>query len=432
MWILLFTLTSASSSGTALTWSEAVAAADDSPGAIAAVAGARALQDAAGRIAPVDGVRAELQPGAQFRPFDAITSPAAQLVVEGTSGAGALLGSRRESAREEAAVLAAEAAALRLQRRLLLSDAWCDRRAAELAEAAAHEALATARALQTRLERLQGEPAAGLVMALEDVIAARALAAEAALAVLDAEAARLEAGLRLGRLLGRDGEVSTGGGLPTPSQLTSSLSPDGPERPDGPEVARAEAAVVAAKAALLHHERESWPTVGLGVQAQIDDASTGFAYGRLSLSLPRVDGDPRGRAELLARVHLAEAELIELRRARAERLSTAHHEVEHQQHTLQLVEEGLVPAAIARREVAEKRHALGAGEVFEVMAAARAEHEARRRAALAGVGFARAVVTLALLDPGHLDAGPDGTADHKGHAGHHDDDVITSPMQEPR
>jgi outer membrane protein TolC len=201
-------------------------------------------------------------------------------------------------------------------------------------------------------------------------------------------------------------------------------------------VARAEAAVIAAKAALLAHERELWPTVGLGVQAQIDDASTGFAYGRLSLSLPRVDGDPRGRAELVARVHLAEAELIELRRARAERLSTAHHEVEHQQHTLQLVEEALVPAAIARREVAEKRHALGAGEVFELVAAARAEHEAGRRAALARVGVARARVTLALLDPGHLDAhGPDGTADHEGHAGHHDDDaVIPSPVQpqEPR
>jgi hypothetical protein len=86
--------------------------------------------------------------------------------------------------------------------------------------------------------------------------------------------------------------------------------------------------------------------------------------------------------------------------------------------------------------VAEKRHALGAGEVFELVAAARAEHEAGRRAALARVGVARARVTLALLDPGHLDAhGPDGTADHEGHAGHHDDDaVIPSPVQpqEPR
>jgi hypothetical protein len=87
-----------------------------------------------------------------------------------------------------------------------------------------------------------------------------------------------------------------------------------PASPEGPGVARAAAAVAAARAALLAHERELWPTVGLGMQVQIDDARTGFAYGRLSISLPRVDGDPRGRAELLARLQFAEAELIEQRR----------------------------------------------------------------------------------------------------------------------
>jgi len=437
MWVqvMLFTLAASSPAPApvdAVTWADTLGTAEDAPGAVAARAGARAFADAAARVAPLDGLRAELQPGAQFRPFDAVTSPAGQLVLEGTTGAGALLGSRRDQARSDAAVLDAEAAAQRLGRRLQLSDAWCDRRAAELAEAAARKALDDARALQERLERLQREPAAGLVLAVDDVIAVRALAAEAALAVLDAEAARLEAGLRLGRLLGRPGEVAATGPLPSPAQLlsssSSSLSPSS-DGADGPELARAQAAVVAAKAALLAFERELWPTVGLGVQAQVDDASTGFAYGRVSLTLPRVDGDPRGRAELLARVHLAEAELEELRRARVEHLATAHHEVEHQQHTLQLVEEGLVPAAVARREVAEKRLALGAGEVFELVAAARTEREARRRAALAQVGVARARVTLALLDPGHLDGGDD----HEGHAGHHDDDVITPvPLQEPR
>jgi hypothetical protein len=412
-----------------VSWVEAVGAAERMPGGIAADAGAHALRDAAARMGPLDALRAELQPGAQFHPFNALTSPAGQLVIEATSGSAVLFGSRAAHARSAADVLGADADALRLQRRVELSEAWCDRHAAELSEAAARVALDDARALLGRLERLHEQPAAGLLFTVDDLVAVRALVAEAALAVLDAEAARLEAGLRLGRHIGVAHEVKTAGPLPDAREVPAR---DEPHASEGPEVARAEATLVAARAALVAFERELGPTVGLGMQAQLDDGDTGFAYGRVTVSLPRVDGDPRGRAELVAIVQLAEAALIEQRRARTERLSIAHHEVEHQHHTLSLVEEGLLPVVIERRRIAEKRHALGAAELFELVAATRAEHEARRRLALARVELARARVTLAMLDPAHLD--DPGPAGHESHAGHHDDDVLPSGagMKEPR
>ncbi len=414
------TMTTTTAVPTSVSWAAAIDAADSVPASLAASASAGALRDAAGRMAPLDAIRAELQPGTQFHPFDALTSPAGQMVVEATAGSAVLFGTRQEHARSAADVLQADASVVRQQRRLQLSDAWCDRRAAELAEAAAHEALDDARTLLNRLERLQPLPAAGLVVSIDDIVAVRALATEKALAVLDAEAARLESGLRLGRLVGVASELATSGPLPHPGELPADDEPDPRE---GPEVARAHAAVVAARAALVAFERELGPTLGVGIQAQLDDGDTGFAYGRVSVSVPRLDGDPRARAELLARIHLAEAELIELRRARSERLSLARHEVEHQAHTVSLVDNGLVPAALERRRIAEKRHALGAADIFEVVTAARAEHEARRRGLLARVELARAHMTLSLLDPGPLDdAGPQG---HEGHAGHHDADGVS-------
>jgi hypothetical protein len=133
------TMTTTATDATSVSWAMAVAAADDVPAGLAATASAQALRDAAGRMAPLDAVRAELQPGTQFHPFDALTSPAGQMVIEATAGSAVLFGTRQEHARSAADVLQADASVVRQQRRLQLHEAWCDRRAAELAEVAARQ-----------------------------------------------------------------------------------------------------------------------------------------------------------------------------------------------------------------------------------------------------------------------------------------------------
>ena len=244
MWltIVLSTLLGATSS---VTFAEALAV--DAPAAVAADHSARAFADGAAGLRPIDALHFEVQPGGQFQPTTrAWTSPALQLVAEATVSWAGVSGARRGTVTSEGDVAVADAAVVRHLRRLAVAAAWCECRAAERDEAAAAEVVVDAVAVAASLQRISET---GAVTA-DDIGEANAWVADARLQALDAEALRLEAALRLGRLLGTGGAVTTNGPLPEPAELVVA----GLDGRFDVEVVRAERVVVALRAGLHEHE----------------------------------------------------------------------------------------------------------------------------------------------------------------------------------
>jgi len=406
MWLAVLSMVAATTTApTAATMTmslaEAVLAADGAPMVAAARSSAEGLADAARRASLLDTVRFEVQPGGQFDPLaGAWVSPSGQLALEGTLSLAGVTGARRAVAAATAGVVAADSAAHRQDRRLAIVRAWFLRRAAEVDEAAVARAAADAVVVQTTVKRL----AATNVVSADDIAEADAFVAEAGLLMLDAEAVRLEAGLHLGRLVGVDVEVATD----SATDGAATLPPDalGSTRVDL-AVAHAEEAVQQARATLHEHDLRQQPALGIGLAAQVDDPSAGFVYGRLSLTLPSLDGDVVGRAGIAWRLRTAEAELEEQRRLHQERLALVVHEVEHQQAARVLITERLLPALRERRRLAERRQALGDGVVFEVVRATRAENDAVRKHGQATVQEQLALTMLRLLSDSSTDASTD-------------------------
>lgn len=389
MWltIVLSTLLGATSS---VTFAEALAV--DAPAAVAADHSARAFADGAAGLRPIDALHFEVQPGGQFQPTTrAWTSPALQLVAEATVSWAGVSGARRGTVTSEGDVAVADAAVVRHLRRLAVAAAWCECRAAERDEAAAAEVVVDAVAVAASLQRISET---GAVTA-DDIGEANAWVADARLQALDAEALRLEAALRLGRLLGTGGAVTTNGPLPEPAELVVA----GLDGRFDVEVVRAERVVVALRAGLHEHELRQLPTAAVAVTSQIDDPTTGFVYGRLGITLPNLDGDVVGRATATGHLRRAEAELQEQQRAQVERLAAAVHEVEHQSEARALIDEQLLPALRERRRLAERRQAMGDGVVFELVRAARSVHDATRRSMRAEVQQRHAAIALHLQAP---------------------------------
>lgn len=378
---------------TATTVSYPVALSTTAPDVLAATAAADAIGAGARRFRPIDGARVELQPGGQFDPSARqFTSPAAQLVVEGRVSLLGLGGGQRALGEARAEEARASSSAAQQQHQLLVTRAWFARRAAELDEKAAAAAVVDATAVRDRLVRLTATGSVGA----DDVAEADAFVAELVLLAHDAEARRLEAGLTLARLLGADDEVGTAGELPVVEDVLA-VAPSSARR--DLEVAQSEARLVAQRQQLSEHDLRQAPSLGVALASQIDDARTGFVYGRLALELPSLDGDVAGRAALLAERHRAEAELALARRRHREAVVVAHHEVTHQRESVALLEERLLPALRERRRLAQRRQELGSGSVFELVTALRAEVTAARRAAIAVVVAREAEIVVALIAP---------------------------------
>lgn len=401
---------------TTMSLAEAVLAADVAPMVAAARSSAEGLADAARRASVLDTVRFEVQPGGQFDPLaGAWVSPSGQLALEGTLSLAGVTGARRAVAAATAGVVAADSAAHRQDRRLAIVRAWFLRRAAEVDEAAVARASADAVVVQATVKRL----AATNVVSADDIAEADAFVAEAGLLMLDAEAVRLETGLHLGRLVGVDEEVATDGATTLPPDAIGSTRVD-------LAVAHAEEAVQQARATLHEHDLRQQPALGIGLAAQVDDPTAGFVYGRLSLTLPSLDGDVVGRAGIAWRLRTAEAELEEQRRLHQERIALVVHEVEHQQAARVLITERLLPALRERRRLAERRQALGDGVVFEVVRATRAENDAVRKHGQATVQEELARTMLRLLSDASTDAASHQSIDVTHHHDAEDIDAATA------
>jgi outer membrane protein TolC len=347
----------------ALSLTEALDRAANQPRALARAESAEAWETAADAVLPLPAVLLEALPGARLTP-----AGVANAAVQGTLAVPLPLadpaGARRALARAAAASARSEAGLLLFEAEAAVIGAWFDRRAAEARLVQADEALVAAR---SDAAAVQTAVTAGAADAA-DVAEHRAFVAEMVLFHLDAEGACFDAGLRLGRAVGIASEVGTSG--PLPATLASRLPPH--------ELA-AQAAVASAEAAAVMAKNATVPVIDVGVSAQIDDPDTSFAFARLGLTLPALDGDPVGRTAARAARTNAQADAEQARRTREVLVRGLMHELVHTEEVLDITAHELVPAARDRLRLAEQRRALGDGSIREVLRARRGVIEAVAR-----------------------------------------------------
>jgi outer membrane protein TolC len=345
--------------------SEVRARALDAPALHAAAAGIEQRRAAVDQIAGLGGVlapSAEVLPGLRAAP-GGVQNPAVQAAFTVPFVLADLTGARRNVARAEVARTEAEFLRDRFdveQRAIVL---WFQRAQSEARLRRTDEALTTAAAERAAVD---AAVAAGRDNAV-DVVDFDAWLADLQAAHLDAEGAAFEAGLALGRLLGLDIEV----GITSDAGVTASTALD-------------DAAVAAARATTASSEalstitQAAWlPTFGVGIAAQIDDPNTGFAYLRLSATLPSLDGNPADRAALADATGRARAAEDETRRDRATRRARVLHETEHAAEKFTLIRDVGQPAAERRLALLEAQLRFGDGSIRDVLRARRAVIDAR-------------------------------------------------------
>lgn len=349
-----------------LTLDDVRARAINAPALQAASAGVEHRRAAVDHIVGVGGVlspSAELLPGLRAAPRG-VENPAVQATLTVPFVLADLTSARKNIARAEVARTEAALLKERFDVEVHAITLWFRRAQSEARLRRTDEALNTAVAERAALE---AAVAAGADTAI-DIADFDAWLADMQAAHLDAEGAALEAGLALGRVVGVDVEVGTRG---TAAVTTASSALD-------------DAAVAAARAsttsnaALSTVTQASWlPIFGVGLAAQIDDPNTGFAYVRLSATLPSLDGNPADRAALVDSHGRARAAEDEALRDRNTRRALVLHETQHAAEKLALMRDVGQPAAERRQALLEAQLHLGAGSIRDVLRARRAVIDAR-------------------------------------------------------
>lgn len=338
----------------------------DAPALQAAAVGVAHRRTAVADVGGVGGVlapTAELLPGLRAAPRG-VENPAVQATLTVPFVLADLTTARKNIARAEVA----RTEALLLKEQFDVEQAaitlWFRRAQSEARLRRTDEALHTAIAERAALEAAVAAEADTAV----EIADFDAWLADMQAAHLDAEGAAFEAGLALGRAVGVDVEVGTSGAVAV-TRSSSAL--------DEAALAAARASTTST-AALSTMTQAGWlPIFGVGLAAQIDDPNTGFAYVRLSATLPSLDGNPADRAALVdhqARARAAEDEAL---RDRNTRRALVLHETEHASERFALVRDVGQPAAERRLALLEAQLRLGAGSIRDVLRARRAVIDAR-------------------------------------------------------
>jgi cobalt-zinc-cadmium efflux system outer membrane protein len=276
---------------------------------------------------------------------------------------------RRDAAKSEAAALGWTASEVRLAMSRAAAAAWFESWGARARWHRAVEEDAVAKSLVAKTDRAR---TLGGAIAL-DVDDARAYAAEASLALLEAEGLSFEADVTLARTLGREaaGPVATRDELP--AVVASCVADD--EALVGrasrlPMVRAAEARVRADLMRLEEATSGKRGQVTVGASLTLDAGGPGTLVS-VAASPPIVDRAQRERAGLSADVELARGEAARARAEAVALLRRALHEVAHSREVLDGLTTALVPALEARVVSRERLLAGGEGGLPELLRARR-------------------------------------------------------------
>lgn len=301
-------------------------------------------------------------------------------------------GRARAVVRATAARRVAEARARSLDTRIAIARAWIDSWSAAAVLAHARASLALAR----RFVEITTRAHAARVVTTVELADARALEAEAAIALLDAEGALVDTSFALAEALGEDRPRSADAHLPAvevPAKLdehalASQLAslPSVQARQLAADVARAQAAEApAARSSQLL----------LGTEITVAPEGDRRAAGVLGIQWSHDRGE-RERRQALAEAALIDGEVeLAVRRARIS-FERMLHEVEHSGELLAEIERSLLTAVEASARGHRRAFELGESTVLEVLAAERVALVAGRKAIEARAAHAWARVHLRL------------------------------------
>jgi outer membrane protein TolC len=285
-------------------------------------------------------------------------------------------GARRGALGREADALGAERAASVTRRRVEASTAWLELDFRERAHAAAvsQSKLASELARLTKRGLELGE------LTRVDAGDASAWAAEAELAVLDAEGSVTEARLTLAAALSLSGPVSCEGAAPDFAPLTARERDAAEAALERMPSVRAAAARVEALRARDVEARASYaPQLTLGAVVDRTTPSGLALVGTLGLSLPASNRGGRERASLAAERLLAEGQHTEEKARAGLVLARALHEAEHADEVLRALDRSWLPALAAAQKARDAAFAAGESTALELITSRRTGLAARLR-----------------------------------------------------
>lgn len=292
-------------------------------------------------------------------------SPAPSRQLEGTVGlsqAVSLEGAarlRRKALAAEARTQAASTLVTRVALRMAASRAWLDLWAAQQQLTLARQEHEVVKRAQRAVDLLVGAHE----RTSADALVAQRQTEEAALRVLAAEGALVDAQAQLGSELGLgadDTPVASGEPAdvlpPSDSEQRAALA--SVEQMPSVQVARLLAAEERLRGAEEHAGRSGWLTVGVEARRDVDGLGV---LGTLTLPLPLQRVGLREQASRQAAATRAEGEAQDATRRGRRELVLAFHEVDHTDEIARSLDERVVP--VAEKAVAALDRAFSAGEV---------------------------------------------------------------------
>jgi outer membrane protein TolC len=331
--------------------------------------------------------------------------PELQLGVSQAFNLSGLGAARREGARREAESTAAQARALETERRLAAAAAWLEAWSAQATSQLAAEEEEQSRKLVPRVQR-----ALALGGATRPELAeAQAFEAEARLEHLDWEGRRVEAGVRLGQLLGLAHAVArVDAALPTPLDAAALAAPGGSEpsaeRAADVRAARAGADEARARDAETRAER-GWQ-LQLGAGGAHEYPNNWYGYAGASLTLPAWELGQRERALHQAELARKEADAEARAAAWGPAWEGLRHECEHAREVLEILDQHLVPAAVEAATLEQELFVRGESTLPSLLRTRRLALAARARQLQARAQRALADFKLAEAQRQHAPEAP--------------------------
>lgn len=346
-------------SGEALTFEATLALADAAPGVRVAAVERQSREQADAQLSSLShSPSIGLSPGWRLSPGED-RGPEIIGTVQQSWSLGGLAGARQDAASEERVALAMGERARRLEARLDAAGAWIELWSREQELALVEEELRLARALAERT----GHAAEAKLLTADDQAEAASYAAEAQLAALEVEGARVVAEVRLKIALGRRaGEPLATQGPPPQVEL-----PPASEHPrllaladhlPGPVHTRLLA--LAARARRVEVEAAGASTLTTGLTFQRESPTSWLSYLNLGLTLPLFEHGQREVAQAEGNASAAAARADADGNLAGHHLALALHEVEHSAEQETTLREHLRPELA--RIVEFRRRALGSGE----------------------------------------------------------------------
>jgi cobalt-zinc-cadmium efflux system outer membrane protein len=305
-------------------------------------------------------------------------------------------GARRSSVRLEEAVVEAEMRARALEQRLAAARAWVDLWAAQRVFAEMEREAKIADELQRLVERTAALGAATRA----DVADARAFAAEARLAALNAEGEVHDRGLELAREVAspRIDPIAASGDLPSPPLPVpidrAALVARAAELPD---VARQLLAARAERARGVEERAARGTILQLGVALQRDAPGGLVVSGLARITPPLFDRGERERGVRAAEAARLEGEQRAGQLAAQIELAMTLHEVEHTAEVRAALRDRLVPASREGADARRRIFAAGEATLPEVLQSERTAIDAESRLQRASAMNAWSRIKLWLL-----------------------------------